>query len=496
MRCPLVHVCIWFVLGMLIADGLADIIHLNHILLLCAIAVFFVALVICHINVLRMGTYVSLALFNVLLGLTLFSVCYDKVRQAVPTKEHVLVGVVDELPVKKPRTWAVRLECENSTEILSYIKVSEPPAIGDTIELEPLSITPTCPLDAADNTFGYYMRYLFYSGISATVYTDSAHILVRPCSDGKLLVNDAAARSHLSEIYHEAGIGGDEGTIIEAVTIGDKRELTRSQRLQYAKAGVSHVLALSGYHLSLIYALLEIFFLSRFVALRWRWISHLLVLVVLWAFSWLAGMPPSLLRATIMISVMIVSGVFYRGGLSLNSLAIAALLMLMLNPLMLLDVGFQLSFVSMLGIIVIGLPVIRSFQGMNWIAYKVLPVIVITLVCTLFTAPLVAYYFHQIPLLSVVSNLCITLLIPLVLTVASLWWMSCLAPLVQPALTAILMGLVGTMNSIVDFVASIPMTTISWQPNLLGIMLFYIILFSILGIFYYLCKSKIKTLEY
>lgn len=488
MRCPVIHICIWYVIGLFLSYGLTDVLRPNVLLLFAVILFFLCAFVFCHWKSLQISAYFSMAVICLLVGWGNFLRRYESVRCAAPQEEGTFIGRVLNTPTKKPKTWAMKLRSENHADVLLYLKVSTPPSVGDILKVRPLTVSYTCPADAEDREFVSYQRYLFYTGVCASVYADSMHCMSVGKQGESAAMNSSVIRKHLSEAYRKEGIVGDEAALIEAITLGEKQNLTKSMREEYSRAGVSHILALSGYHLTFIYVLLEMLFLGRLVILRWRWISRLAVLLCLWVFAWIAGMPPSLLRATIMISVMIVSGIFYRYAISLNSLALSALLILLVDPFLLMDIGFQLSYVSMIGILTVGVPLTYRLQPENCILAKLVPVVVITLTCSVFTAPLVAYYFHQIPLLSVVSNLVLTVLVPLVMLTASVWWMMLIVPSIQVVVTSCLVFLVSVMNSVVSGVASVEWATVSWRPNLLGLILFYILLCSLIGIFHYLCK--------
>lgn len=490
MRCPLVHICVYFVVGMLICDGLAGTVLLSSAQLLVPLCLFVLFYAFSCWKSLRLTAYLSMALTFVFMGWTYFSFRYDEVRRSVPAPGDSVVGCVVGQPDRKPKTWAVRLETQDGVGLLAYLKISESPDTGDTISLRPLLVKRTCPLDSDDIGSAGYKRYLFYSGVSAVIYSDSSSLIVIPSTALSLRNYADVIRRKLSGLYRKGGVVGDEGAVAEAITTGNRTLLTTSLRDSYSDAGANHILALSGYHLSLIYALLELMFLSRLVTIRWRWISRLCVLSLLWVFAWLAGMPLSLMRATIMITVMVVSGLSYRNGLSLNSLAISALVLLVADPLSLFDVGFQLSYVSMIGILLIGVPLTYSLSSPYWLIDKIVPVIVITLTCSVFTAPIVALYFGRLPLLSVVTNLMLALIVPAVLVLAFLWWVTIFIAPLQHVVTAALLFAVSVMNGVVEFVASIPWGTFEWRPNMLGITLFYALLCSIIRIFHYLCSSK------
>ncbi len=484
---------------MLTADGIINLYHWNYILLLSAMALSLAGMFVLRRKVTPLAFLVTSCFFTFLLGFTLFVHKYETTRRCFPELSLVISGQVISTPQEKPKTWAVKIRTDNGATLLAYVRKTEgqdscpPLRLGDYCILHPHSVSPTCTYDFPDTTYLSYRRYLFYSDISATAFVNK----FEKSNKKSPLPFHYGMQERLSALYHSRGITGEEGAIIEAMTIGNKQNLTPQLRQQYSRAGISHILALSGYHLTLIYAILELFLFGKIVTRRWRWISSIVILTCLWLFTLITGMSPSLTRATIMCSIMILSKIFYQESFSLNSLAFAAIVMLCVNPLQLFDIGFELSFMSILGIIVIGKPLCDSLISQSVLSGKLkrllhqgLGIIVITVSCTLFTAPLVAYYFHQIPLLSALTNLVISILTPAIMTLSIFWWILWLLPGVQHLLTNILVWLVSIMNSTTEFAASQLWSTIEWQPNLLAITLFYVLLWAVIRIFYYLCEFK------
>lgn len=484
---------------MLTADSIINLYHWNYILLLAAMALSVAGMVVLRRKATPLAFLTMSCIFTFLLGFTLFTHKYEMVRHSIHESSRAFSGQVISTPQEKPKTWAVKVRTDKGATLLAYVRKAgsqdplPPLHLGDYCTLRANSVSPTCIYDLPDTAYMSYRRYLFYSGISATAFVDKSE----KSDDKPSLPFYYGMQERLSALYHSRGITGEEGAIIEAMTIGNKQDLTPELRRQYSRAGISHILALSGYHLTLIYAILELLLFGKIVTRRWRWISSVIILACLWLFALITGMSPSLTRATIMCSIMILSKIFYQESFSLNSLAFAAIVMLCINPLQVFDIGFELSFMSILGIIIIGKPVCdslsgKSFTDSKWkgILPKALGIIVITISCTLFTAPLVAYYFHQIPLLSVFTNLVISILTPLIMTMSIFWWM--LWPLqgVQHLVTGILVWLVSAMNVTTGFVASMQWSTIEWQPNLLAVILFYVLLWAVIRIFCYLCKFK------
>ena len=144
------------------------------------------------------------------------------------------------------------------------------------------------------------------------------------------------------------GIQGEQYAVLAAMTLGDKSCLTKDLRNVYSQTGTSHVLALSGLHLSIVFNILLLTFgLFRIN----RWVSYWLTLLVLWCFVVLVGMPVSVVRAAIMLSVGSIALLLHRRAASLSALSLAAAIVLVMNPESLWDVSFQLSFMAVLSLV-------------------------------------------------------------------------------------------------------------------------------------------------
>ena len=169
-------------------------------------------------------------------------------------------------------------------------------------------------------------------------------------------------RQNLLRRYLDMGIGEEEAAVAVAMTLGDRSRLTNELRDMYSMSGASHILALSGMHLGIIYMLFS--FLLGFG--RWTWLREMLIVVGIWAYVFLTGLSPSAVRAAVMITIYSVVSVADRNRMSLNALALAALVMWMANPLSLYDVGFQMSFMAVLAILVL-YPAVFGWVDRQWL---------------------------------------------------------------------------------------------------------------------------------
>lgn len=154
-------------------------------------------------------------------------------------------------------------------------------------------------------------------------------------------------RERLGAMLKAAGIERRAESVLAAMTIGDKGAIDRDTRTLFSVTGVSHLLALSGLHLSVLYAFLMLFMPRR----RWIFLSRALVVLAIWAYAFMTGLSSSVVRAALMLTIYGALSVFNRDRASVNALALAALVMLVANPFYLWDLSFRLSFLSVLGIL-------------------------------------------------------------------------------------------------------------------------------------------------
>ena len=160
-------------------------------------------------------------------------------------------------------------------------------------------------------------------------------------------------RDNIIKIYHESELNKESLALLSALTLGDKSYLKPTVKSLYAEVGVSHILALSGMHLGFLVAVFNLLLLRLCVRHWMRVVGILIVLLFVWCYAFVAGLPPSLVRASTMYSLMLTGSLLGRHGFSLNSLGVSAVVMLLVQPLLIYDVGFCLSFLAMLGILMI-----------------------------------------------------------------------------------------------------------------------------------------------
>ena len=324
-----------------------------------------------------------------------------------------------------------------------------------------------------------YARFLRRQGISGRAYVAGNRWKARAMADAEvsLRLRMARYRQSLSAQYF-SHLGTEEAAIAAAMSLGDKRSLDAAQRQSFSATGVSHVLALSGLHLGILFSLYSLLFVNRLRSRRGRVFASLVGVALLWGFALLVGFPLSLVRATVMFTLWQLSVVLYGERSSLNNLALAALLILLFSPASLFDIGFQLSFTSVFFILLLTPHIPRP----RWLRRSRLLALVygwltVSIVAQIGTGPLVAYYFHTIPLVGLLGNL---LAIPLAYVILGLALVFFLIPGFQ-GLTATFLGwCIRCLTGAVGWMSAWPYSHIRAYPHWAEVMVCYVLLLALL----------------
>ena len=212
-------------------------------------------------------------------------------------------------------------------------------------------------------------------------------------------------RDEVSSWFDDMAIGQREKGLVKALILGVRNDIDVAQRDAFARSGTMHVLAVSGMHVGLIYWVLSklLGWMGRKAFVRW--FRGALVLASLWLFAGLAGGSPSIVRAATMFSVFTVADALGRPSEPLNSLGFAALALLVFEPPMLWQLGFQLSFMAVLGIILLYKPLARAWSPRTFIGHHLWSATCVTLSAQVMTTPLSLYAFGAFPTWFLPANL-------------------------------------------------------------------------------------------
>ncbi|MFT3978847.1 MAG: ComEC/Rec2 family competence protein [Ferruginibacter sp.] len=205
-------------------------------------------------------------------------------------------------------------------------------------------------------------------------------------------------KTHIGNRQNELGIA-------EALLIGYKEDLDKDLVQAYSNTGVVHIIAISGLHLGLIYIVLAWLFDHLPYIKRSKHIKACSLVACLWLFALLTGGSASVLRSAVMFTVIILGKYYFRQSGIYNSLSVSVFLLLCYNPYYLWDVGFQLSYAAVTGIVAFQQFIYRQWFPSNRLVRQLWSMVTVTLAAQLGTFPVCIYYFHQFPNLFLFSNL-------------------------------------------------------------------------------------------
>ncbi|MDR3286827.1 MAG: ComEC family competence protein, partial [Prevotellaceae bacterium] len=213
------------------------------------------------------------------------------------------------------------------------------------------------------------------------------------------------------DCFEKIGINDDNFAVLRALIIGDKQLLSEELIDSYSAAGAMHVLAVSGLHVGLVYAVL--FFLLRLTGKRrfGKLIRAIAIFVGLWMYASLAAFSPSVCRACVMFSFVLFGDAFGRKVNIYNSLAASALFLLIINPYNIFEVGFQLSYCAVIAIVYFQPLLYKTIYIRNKILNYIFALATVSITAQIGTSVISIFYFHVFPNYFIITNI---LIIPLV----------------------------------------------------------------------------------
>lgn len=191
--------------------------------------------------------------------------------------------------------------------------------------------------------------------------------------------------------------------LLKAMLFNDRDMLDGELSDAYAQTGIVHIIAISGGHITIFFVLVA-FLLGWIRHKKYKWIKYIAAIPLIWLYVVVAGAPPSAVRAATMFSILGVGFALQKTPNGISQLLAAAFLLLITNPMWLYDIGFQLSFVAVLSIMLFYRPVYKWWSPVNKIGRAIWSAIAVSIAAEILVAPLVIYYFHLFPLQFIVAN--------------------------------------------------------------------------------------------
>ncbi len=399
-----------------------------------------------------------------------------------------IVATVDETLITKPKTFKANVAVNGVYHNKVYTPVSgiiivyfDKENIAANLDYGS-QILFTKPIQDIKNTGNPgsfdYRRFLLFQGITGQANLKKNEYTILPhteTSNLQLFLN--GGRHYVLQTIQTYIPGKNEQSVAEALLIGYRNDLDKQLVQSYSKTGVVHIIAISGLHLGMIYGFILLLF-SRFKNKKWyRFVVPIVALAVLWLFTLLAGAVPSILRSAVTFS-FIAAGMFIGRKTNIyNTLAASAFCLLVYHPYYLWDVGFQLSYTAVLGIVLFSKPIANCLYLQNRIANAVWQMMCITLSAQILTLPVILYNFHQFPVLFLFTNLLIVPLSELILF--ALLFLILIGKLTSLAVIAgkATGSILWLMNEVIIRTAALPFSTWSYlKTDTVQVWLLYLII--------------------
>lgn len=250
-----------------------------------------------------------------------------------------------------------------------------------------------------------YRHYMALQGIYRQVYLLPGEYVVLPGkNENRFTKGLLDTRQKVTAVLSRYIPGKKEAGLAEALLIGYKDDLDKGLLQSYSNTGVVHIIAISGLHVGLIYGLL-LFVTAPLRLKRWQWLQAGIIIAGLWLFALLAGGGPSVLRSALMFTCIVIGQRVSSGTSVYNTLSVSAFILLCINPLWCWDVGFQLSYIAVLSIVIFMKPIYHLLSFQNKALDVIWKLNAVTLAAQVLTVPVSIYHFHQFPAYFLITNL-------------------------------------------------------------------------------------------
>lgn len=308
---------------------------------------------------------------------------------------------------------------------------------------------------------------------------------------GRATEIQAAAVERLGRL----GLAESEQTVAEAMVLGHRRGMSSALRESYAATGASHLLAVSGLHVGIVFVLVNVLLWLLPAVGYGHVVKNFVAMALIWVFAFVSGLSPSAVRAAVMFSSVQMGLAFSREYNPLNTICGAALLMLMVNPRYLWDVSFQLSFAAVLGI-VLWFPVLfRRLRSESRLLNGVWSMVLVGVCATVAVLPLTAGVFGRVSVIGVLIGPLVVALAHVTVLCGLLW---CIVPwqALSGVFRAVLSTSVGWQNDLVTAISGVPFSSVEWNPSREMVMIIYVVLLAVSAVLLRLTASETQKITF
>lgn len=400
-------------------------------------------------------------------------------------KTPFIIAELTEFPTEKRATYAaVALlhgeEIPEGSQAMLYIaqdSASQALSYGDLL-MFPRNVA------KGGNNNTDYDRYLRSIGCSGSIYIPKGRWRgIGNNGQTPLFIQAQETRRKVIKLYSSAGLTNDELAIVSALTLGDKSHLSQEIKSSYAATGASHILAVSGLHVGIIY-LVIISLLGRILpGNSFKAPRIILTLTILWGYAFIAGFSASVVRASIMLSLVAIGEMMGRKAVTLNTLFASAFCMLLYHPRYLTEVGFQLSYTAVISILLLQEKIYKTLIFKSFIPDKIWSLTSVSIAAQLGTLPIVLYHFHRFSNLFWLSGLIVIPAATLLIYICALLLVCSPFPTLATWIGVVVKHIAHGMNQCILWMENLPHASVEGILfESIDLLLLYAILAAILSV--------------
>ena len=410
-----------------------------------------------------------------------------------------LVKIIEPISVKQNSTKAiVKVEASNINGVwestngkgLIYFEkdsFSNNLNYGDELLVNSQFIAVKPPLNPNEFDYRSFLanRYIYYqSYIKKTQWKRVA------THKGNFIFNTASIfRKHLLKIFEDNNMTGREYGVIAAILLGQTDHIDSELFREYQSSGAVHVLVVAGLHVGIILLMLNFLlgFLDKYK--YGKQVRTIFILFIIWFYAIMTGLSSPVLRAATMITFVSIGRMYMRHFNSLNLLSLSAFIFLVFNPNLLVDVGFQLSYLAVAGILLLQRPIASLWYPSNFLINKLWQITALSIAAQLFTLPLTLYYFHQFPNLFLITNLVVFFFVAAIIFTGIAVLVTSWCLFISVLITKLLVWLVFGLNTSIHFIETLPIA-VSRSISFTGLSCVLLYMFIMFLLFFILMKMK------
>ncbi len=307
-------------------------------------------------------------------------------------------------------------------------------------------------------------------------------------TDNNIFTYSRRIQRHISNCIINSKMRPETQRFLCTILLGNSAYMEPETRSRFSQAGISHILALSGLHISIIAGIIFIL-LKPLCYIGLRKLRIIITIPIIIAYLFVTGMMPSATRSVIMMLFVLMANLMHRRNSSLNALLAAALFILAATPNSIYDVGFQLSFAAVLSILLFYDKFVTVSPRKKTLYYWVSS-LTLTTVATLGTTIISAYYFHTIPVLSIISNMIILPALPFYLCFALFHTALLCMNIEIPEFSTILDFATSAIDWIASSISRLPFAAMTNVHISATVLLLFIILYIALALWIYNKKFR------